>query len=118
MPKQRINKIAEEIKKEIGDIILTQLKDPRLASGVVSVTGVELSADLSLAKIYISYYGKEKTDDILAVFNKGAGYFRSELGKRIRIRHIPQLIFNADNSMEYGAHINKILKEIEVKNDV
>ncbi len=114
MPKQRVHKVSEEIKREISNII-RELKDPRIAVGMVSITGVEATGDLSYAKIFISIFGEEvNSDEILNILQKGAGFIRSELAKRIRIRHIPELIFQLDKSMEYGDHINKILKDLNV----
>ena len=118
MPKQRINKIGEEIKRELSDIISKEMKDPRMKSGVISITGVDVSGDLSYAKIFVSIYGKEvDASKIMDLMKKGSGFMRTELGKRIRIRHIPELIFQQDTSMEYGDHINKLLKDLDIKED-
>ena len=118
MPKQRINKIGEEIKRELSDIISKEMKDPRMKSGVISITGVDVSGDLSYAKIFVSIYGKEvDASKIMDLMKKSSGFMRTELGKRIRIRHIPELIFQQDTSMEYGDHINKLLKGLDIKED-
>lgn len=118
MPKQRINKIGEEIKRELSDIISKEMKDPRMKSGVISITGVDVSGDLSYAKIFVSIYGKEvDAPKIMDLMKKSSGFMRTELGKRIRIRHIPELIFQQDTSMEYGDHINKLLKGLDIKED-
>ena len=115
MSKQRVQKIGEEIKKELSAIIREELKDPRVAAEVISVTGVEVSGDLSYAKVFVSIYGKDVDEEkTLKVFKKSAGFLRTELGKRIRIRHIPELLFQLDKSMEYGDHINKILKDLDL----
>ncbi len=118
MSRQRVQKIGEEIKREISTIIREELKDPRVAAEVISITGVEVSGDLSYAKIFISIYGKDvEPEKTLGVFKKSAGFLRTELGKRIRIRHIPELLFQLDKSMEYGDHINKILKNLDIDED-
>ena len=115
MSKQRIQKIGEEIKREISDILSSKMKDPRIRTGVISVTGVDVSGDLSYAKIFVSIYGKNVDKNaVMDIMKKSAGFMRSELGKRIRIRHIPELIFQQDTSMEYGDHINKLLKDLEI----
>ncbi len=115
MSKQRNYRVAEEIKREVSDIIKTEVKDPRLSVGVISITGVKMTGDLSYAQISLSIYAKDQDTDvteILEIVRKSAGFIRMELGKRIRIRHIPQLLFQLDTSMEYGDHINKILKSL------
>jgi ribosome-binding factor A len=113
--KQRIHKIGEEIKRELSDILRKESKDPRMQAGVISITGVEVSGDLSQAKIFVSIYGKEvDPGGIMEAMRKSSGFLRSELGKRIRIRHIPELIFQQDTSMAYGDHINKLLKGLDL----
>jgi len=110
---QRFRRVAEEIKKEVSDILRTELKDPRIVK-MTSVTDVETTRDISYAKIFVSIYGdKEEQETILKVLNKAAGFIRSEIGKRIRIRHTPEIEFLLDRSMEYGAHIESVLKELE-----
>ncbi|MDO9535262.1 MAG: 30S ribosome-binding factor RbfA [Bacillota bacterium] len=110
---QRFRRVAEEIKKEVSDILRSELKDPRIVK-MTSVTDVETSRDISYAKIFVSIYGdKDEQETILKVLNKAAGFIRSEIGKRIRIRHTPEIEFLLDRSMEYGAHIESVLKELE-----
>lgn len=120
MRKIRTNRIAEEIKKEISLIIQREMKDPRI-DGLISITEVDVTNDLSYAKIYVTCYAaKEKQKEVLQVLKNASGYFRSELGKRIKLRTIPELIFEFDTSLEYGNKINSILadlkKEQEEKN--
>jgi ribosome-binding factor A len=109
---QRFRRVAEEIKKEVSDILQTELKDPRIVK-MTSVTDVETTRDISYAKIFVSIYGdKDEQETILKVLNKAAGFIRSEIGKRIRIRHTPEIEFHLDRSMEYGAHIESVLKGV------
>ncbi len=116
MSKQRIHKIGEEIKRELSDIISKDIKDPRIKTGVISITGVEVSGDLSYAKVFVSIYGKDvDAGKVMDIMKKSSGFMRSELGKHIRIRHIPELIFQQDTSMAYGDHINKILKGLDTQ---
>ncbi len=113
MVRQRAHRVAEEIKKEVSDILLMELKDPGLVK-LTSVTDVEVSKDLNYAKIFVSIYGETKEQvDILKVLEKASGFIRTELGKRIRLRHTPELQFRLDRSLEYGEHINKVLKNLE-----
>lgn len=114
MARQRAQRVAEEIKKEVSDILRMELKDPGLMK-LTSVTDVEVSRDLGYARVYVSIYGEAKEQgDILKVLEKATGFIRTELGKRVRLRHTPELQFRLDRSMEYGDHISKVLKNLEV----
>ncbi|MDP5273484.1 30S ribosome-binding factor RbfA [Chengkuizengella axinellae] len=111
MAKIRVGRIGEQIKKELSFILQTEIKDPRV--GFVTVTGVEVTNDLSQAKVYLSILGNEKEkNDSLQGLTKANGYIRSELGKRIRLRHIPELIFKIDSSIEYGNRIEEMLRDV------
>ncbi len=112
MTKVRVGRIAEQIKKEISLIIQNELKDPRIA--FVTITGVEVTGDLSQATVYVSVYGSDQEiKNTLDTIEKAKGYLRNEIGKRIRFRHIPELLFKLDNSIEYGNKIEKLLKNIK-----
>lgn len=113
MSRQRAQRVGEEIKKEVSEIIRMQLKDPSLEK-LTSVTDAEVSRDISHARIYVSIYASD-TEQVqaLKVLEKAKGFIRSELGKRIRLRHIPELEFRLDRSMEYGAHIDDVLKKLD-----
>lgn len=118
MGKQRYKRIAEEIKKEVSDILRSELKDPRIVK-MTSITDVETSKDIRYAKIFVSIYGnKEEQEKILKILNKAAGFIRSEIGKRIRIRHLPEIEFRLDRSMEYGAHIENVLKGLGLNGEL
>lgn len=108
----RTGRIGEEIKRVVSTMLRTELKDPRISS-LVSITAVDVTEDYSYATIYLSVFGSdEEKADTLAAFKSGAGFIRHELGKQIKIRHVPELIFKIDNSIEYGMHISKIIEEI------
>lgn len=110
----RANRVGEQIKKELSVILQRELKDPRI--GFVTVTGVEVTGDLQQAIIYISVMGnEEELAETLKGLAKATGFIRSEIGKRIRLRHTPELVFKLDESIEYGNRIEKLLKE--VRND-
>lgn len=114
MAKIRTGRVSEQIKKEISLLIQTELKDPRI--GFITVTGVDLTNDLSQAKIYLSVLGDdEQKNNSLKALHKANGFMRSELGKRIKFRHVPELIFKIDESIEYGSRIEKLLTEIDTK---
>lgn len=111
MAKNRTGRVGEQIKKELSVLIQNEVKDPRV--GFVTVTGVDITSDLSQAKVYISIFGdEEKKAESLKGLDKALGYLRTELGKRMRLRHTPELIFKVDESIEYGSRIEKLLGEI------
>ncbi len=113
--KIRIGRMAEELKKEIMEIIQNHLKDPRV-DGLVSVTEVQVSNDLSYAKVYVTKYGSAwAQNEALQGLNDSKGFIRRELSKRFKTRTVPELSFVADESLQYGAKIEAILQEI--KND-
>lgn len=111
MSNVRVGRVGEQLKKELSQILQSELKDPRV--GFLTVTGVEVSGDLSQAKVYISVLGSDQQkEDTLKALARASGFIRSEVGKRIRLRHTPELIFKFDHSIEYGSHIEKLLSEI------
>lgn len=102
--------MREGLKRETSEILRT-MKDPRI--GFVSVTDVEVSRDLRHVKVFVSIYGdeEEKTDTLQALVH-AQGFVRSELGKRIRLRHTPEIAFRMDESIERGARINELLRTV------
>jgi ribosome-binding factor A len=109
---QRAQRAAGEIKKELSRIIHTEMKDPRL--GFLSLTDVELSPDLRYAKVFVSIMGTEREQTLtMEILERAMGFLRSELGSRIRLRYTPELSFHLDNSIEQGAKIEKLLRELE-----
>ena len=111
MPSVRPGRVGEQIKKELSQIIQYEFKDPRV--GFVTITGVDVTGDLSQATIYLSVYGSEQQNiDTLKALTSGTGFMRSELGKRIRLRIAPKLIFKFDTSVEYGSKIEKLISQI------
>ena len=116
----RSERIAEEIKRSVSKTINNDLKDPRL-NGLISVTRVNVTRDLRYAKIFISLFGEENTkDEIFDVLKNAKGYIRRELASNLRIRFVPEITFKLDESMEYSAHIQKLLNEVsrqEQKNE-
>jgi ribosome-binding factor A len=108
---QRAERVRSLLKKEVSDIVQNHFKDPRI--GFVTVTDVEISVDLRHAKVFVSIMGDEDSKkSTVTALEKGAGFIRTEIGKRIRLRHTPELLFRIDNSLEYGAKINDLLKQI------
>ena len=114
MPKKdsnRLNRIDEEMKKEISHIITYDLQDPNI-TGLISVTKVKVSGDLKYAKVYVSMLNAKDNKQVLAALKKSAGFVRTEVAKRINLRTTPEIIFIFDDSIEYGARIDTILKNV------
>jgi len=98
------------MKQEIADILMRRIKDPRI--GFVTVTDVELSDDLKNAKVFVSIYGGSK-EETLKGLKSATAFIRQELGKRMRMRVVPEILFRFDSTVEQGAHIMELLHEIE-----
>jgi len=110
----RATRVGEQMKKELGDILGRKLKDPRI--GFLTVTDVEVTGDLQIAKVYISVLGDEKKrEETLKGLAKAKGYIRSEIGNRIRLRKTPELHFEFDESVDYGNRIESLIAELNTK---
>lgn len=113
MSENRVRRVEGQMKKDISQVIFSELKDPRL-SCLTSVTDVELSRDLHYAQVYVSVLGTaEEKEEILQVLRQARGLIRCEIGKRIRLKHTPEINFFLDNSIEYGARIESLLKTLK-----
>ena len=113
MASNRIARINEEIQRQISADI-RRLKDPRVSgSGMVSVTRVDTTGDLRYAKIYVSVLDKSQEKDVLKGLKSAAGFLRRELGRTLQLRYTPELIFEADDSIAYGAHILEVMHDVE-----
>ena len=118
----RAGRLAEEIRKITGNMLLFELKDPRLKGKMVSVSGVDVSDDGSYATVYHSVLGKsisdgadeKEKDDILKAMKSASGVIRREIGKNVKLRHVPELSFKIDNSIEYGRHMSKIIDSLGI----
>jgi len=110
MSKLRVEKVQEAIKHELSNLILLEVKDPRVR--FVTVTDVELSSDMSVAKVYVSFYGSDEQQEMaMRGLKHSLGYLRTEIAKRIRLRFAPELVVKRDTSLAYGAHIEKLLQQ-------
>ena len=115
----RQGRLGEEIRKIVSELLLRgELKDPAL-SGWVSISAVDVTSDGSLATVYISVMKDtarenltEEQDEVLAAFRRAKGLIRKEVGRQVKLRHVPDLLFKADQSMEYGRHISRIIDEL------
>ena len=107
MSYQRIDRISEEVRREV-DSVIRELKDPRI-DGTFSVTRAEVTGDLRYAKIYVSVLEDDKREDLMAALKGAKGFIRRELGRRMIIRYTPELTFVSDKNIEYGVHIAQVL---------
>ena len=108
----RIERVNSLIRQEISELLQRQVKDPRLGSFVI-VTEVSTSPDLRRAKIFVSRIGSgEEKQETLSVLTAASGFFRNELAKRLRLRHIPELSFQWDDSIERGGHLLQLIDEV------
>lgn len=107
----RIDRISEEIKREISSIIQNDIKDPRLP-GFVSVVSVNVTRDLRYAKVFVSIYGsEEEKKNGISALKSAAGYIRREVGHRVQVRYTPEIHFELDDSIEHGARISRLLHD-------
>ena len=107
---QRIDRISEELRRELDAIIREDINDPRV-DGTWSITRAEVTGDLRYAKVYVSVLEEEKRDKLMEALKNAKGYLRRALGRRMIIRSAPELIFVSDQNIEYGVHIAKVLAE-------
>ena len=108
----RIDKISQEIKRELG-FLIPQLKDPRIP-GMVSVTAVHVTGDLSFATVYVSIMGDEqKQIEAVKGLNSAKSFVRREIAQKVKLRATPEFAFVADDSIEHGAHINDLLNQMK-----
>ena len=114
MPKNetRLNRIDEELKKEISQIISFELKNPD-ATGLISVTKVKITPDLKYAKVYVSVINAKNEEKTFEALKQSAGFIRSLIAKRVNFRITPELVLEKDDSFEYGAKIDSIIKELK-----
>ena len=118
----RQGRLGEEIRKIISELLLREIKDPRL-SGMVSISAVEVTSDGSYATVYVSVLGlsssaeasEQEKEDVLAAFKSAKGLIKREIGRQIKLRHVPEVLFKMDTSMEYGRHITKLIHDLGIE---
>ncbi len=115
MAGHRIERTTEDIKRELT-AIFRQLKDPRVKDTFLSIIRVDVTNDLSYCTVYVSAIeGLERSKQACKGLDSAAGFIRRELGMRLKLRHVPSLIFKATDSIEYSANISKILNDLDIK---
>ena len=116
MASYRKGRINEDLQRELSALIRT-LKDPRVQQSMVSVTKVEATGDLRYAKVYISVLDKDKSKETLKGLKSAGGFLRREIGSRLQLRYTPELIFEEDDSIAYGAKMFNLLRSLDIKED-
>ena len=116
MASNRINRINEEIQKELSSLLRT-VKDPRVQDTMISITRVETTPDLRYTKIYVSFLQEDRAKDALAGLKSAAGYLRRQLGQNLQLRYAPQIVWEQDESIIYGAKMLKLINSLEVSHD-
>jgi ribosome-binding factor A len=108
---KRADRVADLIKTEISDLLLKQVRDPRI--GLVTITGVKVTDDLRTARVFFVELGKDQcSEGVRAGLGKAAGFLRRELGRRLQLRSVPELLFTYDPSFAYGNRIERLISEI------
>jgi ribosome-binding factor A len=115
LPYKRSQRVSDLLREEIADIIMYKLKDPRI--GFVTVTGVDMTPDLKLARVFVSILKEEERELTLEILEASKNFFRQALSKRLRMKFIPAIEFKLDTSIEYGYRIDRLLKEIRDKDE-
>ena len=116
MASNRKGRIDEELQRELSALIRA-LKDPRVQQSMVSVTKVEATGDLRYAKVYISVLDKDKSKETIKGLKSAAGFLRREIGSRLQLRYTPELVFEEDDSIAYGAKMFDLLRSLDIKQE-
>ena len=106
-------RINMEVQRELSEILRTEVKDPRVQAGMVSVVSAEVSPDLKYCKAYISVLGDKKAqEDTMEGLKSAIGYIRKELARSVNLRHTPEITFCMDQSIEYGVNMSKLIDDV------
>ena len=116
MATKRIDRINEEIQKEMASLLRT-VKDPRVQDTMISITRVETTPDLRYTKVYVSFLQEEKVKDAMAGLKSAAGWIRRQLGSNLKLRYAPEIVWALDDSITYGAHMLELINSLGVKHD-
>ncbi len=112
---QRSERVAEQVRRDLADLIRTELKDPRV--GMISLTEVELTPDYAHAKIFFTTLNSEHLDEIMRGLKRASGFLRRELGRRIHIHTLPELHFVYDDSLERGSSLSQLIDQAKAISD-
>ncbi len=116
MASNRINRINEEIQKELSSLLRT-LKESRVQDTMISSTRVETTPDLRYTKVYVSFLQEERANDAMKGLKSAAGYLRRQLAQNLQLRYAPEIVWALDDSITYGAKMLKLINSLGVSND-
>ena len=116
MPSNKLARTNDDIQLVMSKL-LREIKDPRVNQGMISVTRVETTGDLRYSKIWLSVMGLQNETELHKGLKSAAGWLRRELGSSLKLRNTPELTFELDHSIEYGAHINELISNLDIKHD-
>ena len=116
MANNRLARTNDDIQRVLSEL-LRNVKDPRVQQGMISVTRVETTGDLRYAKVWLSVYGMENEKEFRRGLKSASGWLRKELARSMSLRYTPELVFELDHSIEYGAHINELISSLDIRQD-
>ena len=116
MASNRINRINEEIQKELSSL-LRNVKDPRVQDTMISITRVETTPDLRYTKVYVSFLQSDRATEAMKGLKSAAGFLRRQLGTNLKLRYAPEIVWALDDSITYGAHMLNLINSLGVSND-
>ena len=116
MPSNKLARTNDDIQFVLSRL-LPQVKDPRVQQGMISVTRVETTGDLRYAKVWLSVLGLENEKEFRRGIKSASGWLRREVGSVLNLRYTPELVFELDHSIEYGAHINDLISSLDIRQD-
>ena len=116
MASSRLARTNDDIQRVVASL-LRNVKDPRVQQGMISVTRVETTGDLRYSKIWLSVMGMKDEKEFRKGLKSASGWLRRELGSAMNLRYTPELVFEIDHSIEYGAHISQVINSLDIKQD-
>ena len=116
MPSNKLARTNDDIQLVMSKL-LREIKDPRVNRGMISVTRVETTGDMRYSKIWLSVMGMQNEKDFKKGLKSASGWLRRELGNSLKLRNTPELSFEIDHSIEYGAHINELINSLDIRDD-
>ena len=116
MASNRINRINEEIQKELSSLLRT-VKDPRVQDTMISITRVETTPDLRYTKVYVSFLQEDRAEGAMKGLKSAAGFLRRQLGQNLQLRYAPEIVWALDDSITYGARMLNLINSLGVKHD-
>lgn len=112
MASQRLTRINEEIRREISEIVRSEIKDPAVQDAMISVVAVDTTNDLKTSKVFISVLQENKKQEVITALTKAQGYIRREVARRINLRNTPEFLFRLDESIERGMQMSKMIADV------